>query len=98
MAAALLPTAHAGIKAVRQNAAAAKRSGDLHPRLLRPSVCRSVLLLGRARYPADGLLIDVRVGARVLDQVVAEGSDIVADEFQNSLAGRHSLLEEIDKP
>jgi hypothetical protein len=51
-----------------------------------------------AGFLADGLLIDVRVGARVLDQVVAEGSDVVADEFQDSLAGRGAFLEEIDNP
>src|SRR6266567_6517419 len=62
------------------------------------TVDRRVLLLGRAGFPADGLLIDVRVGARVLDQIVAEGSDVIADEFQDSLAGRDALLEEVDHP
>jgi hypothetical protein len=59
---------------------------------------RRVLFLGCAGFPVDGLLIDVRVGARVLDQVVAEGGDVVADEFQDSLAGRDALLEEVDDP
>src|SRR3984957_4942932 len=57
-----------------------------------------VLLLGRAGLPAGGLLVDVRVGGRVLDKLVAEGDDVVADEFQDSLAGRDALLEEIDNP
>jgi hypothetical protein len=57
---------------------------------------RRGLLLGRAGFPADGLLIDVRVGARVLDQVVTEGRDVVADEFQDSLAGSDALLELAD--
>ncbi len=42
--------------------------------------------------------LDLRAGARVLDQVVAERSDVVADEFQDSLAGRDPLFEEIDNP
>jgi hypothetical protein len=36
--------------------------------------------------------------ARVLNEVVAEGSDVVAGEFQDPLAVRDALLEEIDNP
>ena len=57
-----------------------------------------MLLPGRSGFPAAGLLVDVRVGARVLDQVVAEGGDVVADELQDSLAVRDALLEEVDDP
>jgi hypothetical protein len=48
--------------------------------------------------PADGFLADVRLGARGLNQVVTESSDVVADELRNSLAGRYAFLEEIDDP
>jgi len=45
------------------------------------------LLFVRAGSPDDRFLIDVRVSARVLDQAVAEGCDIVADELPDFLAG-----------
>jgi hypothetical protein len=41
-------------------------------------------------------LVDVRVGAGVFDEAVAEGGDVGADEFQDSLAGRDALLEEVE--
>ena len=46
----------------------------------------------------DGFLVNVGVGSRVLDQVVAERRDIGADELQNSLAGGSPFLEELDQP
>jgi hypothetical protein len=50
--------------------------------LLRPLAAGwGLLLLGRTGCTAEGLLVGVRIGGRVLDQVVAERGDVVADEL-----------------
>src|SRR4051812_42770804 len=50
------------------------------------------------RLLLDRLLVDVGVGARILDQAVAEGGDVLADHVQDSPTGRGALLEEVDDP
>jgi hypothetical protein len=54
------------------------------------------LPVGGAALTPERLLVDVRVGGGVLEQVVAERRDVAPDEVEHALVPRGSLLEEVD--
>src|SRR5262249_38744065 len=75
----------------RRSSRTSARQHDTGYGLGRCALKRWVLFVGRAFFRDDGVLIDISESARVFDQVVAEGSDVIADELQDSLAGGGAL-------